>query len=222
MKEFEIQKEFFDSARSLREKSSSDIDIYEELIYIRFYDVISSCYPIFTKLIGENQLGELVKSFIKDKPGDPYIWNSPKEFLGFLKKSGLVTSKKELEVLKFELIELKLYLTNRRVKRSRFSWKKRLKISHNAAIEKVLYKPFDNDSFEKGKTCILIYLNLESNEVYHFTITPYMYIFLKLLRDNTPLKALKIVNRRFCIKDKKSKKILEEGLKFLAQNGILI
>ena len=222
MREFKIQKEFLDSIRGVSPHFCEETQVYEKLLFLRFYDVLSGSFPIFTQLITQPNMENLVKQFIKANPTTPFIASSANEFLNFLKEHKLVVSKKELEIMDFELSELKLYLNTHRLKQSRFTWNKRVKLAKTAHIKALSYRVVENRPSIKEQNYYILHQDRDDKEVYHFEITKFLYHFIKLLKTNPTHKAFQIVKKRYNLDSKESKAIFEDGLISLTQRGILI
>ena len=217
MREFNIEKDFFDSIRDLKPQNHPALKIYEDLLISRFEDVISSCFPIYKSMISEKKFLSLTKLFMQSNPRNPFIWKSPQEFFSFVQKKRLFTKKTELEILDFELEELKLFLNQKETKVKQFNKKRRIRLSKTAKIKKLSI----NLDLTKKKCFYILYQNPEDFQVYHFETTEYIYNLVKLLQTNSVERALKLASKQGRLKLKNSRPIFLEGLEHLCKIGVL-
>ena len=141
----------------------------------------------------------------------------PFEFFDYLKKYNLIC-KKEKELLEFETKQIKIYTSNKKTRATKYSQKKQYKLSQNANITKTSYNILDtNDKTQY----ILTYKNNDNYGVYYIQITETLYLFLKLLRNKTIKKTIKLISNHKNIKYKDLEEILLPVVKNFATKGII-
>ena len=78
------QKDFFNTILSSNKNDNKNVEIYQELVYIRFEDVIKSSLPIFTASLESILLEQYIRLFISNGANTSFVWKIPFEFVTFL------------------------------------------------------------------------------------------------------------------------------------------
>jgi len=220
MQTLKTQKDFFCTITAPKFIPNDSIEIYQDLIFLRFEDVIKSSLPIFSSLIDEDILTNYIKGFISYGAKTAYVWKIPFEFGEFLINTNKITSKQYKDILKFELIQVKMYVSNDSFKYSKFNWNKRYRISSNAFILKTKANILNNN---KKEQYILIYKDFEDFEIYYIEITKVVYCFFKYLRNNHNAKqSLKLACKSCGLVYKDVKDIINTTLNNFSKNGLII
>ena len=213
-----VQKDFFNQTISQTSTKNQNISIYQELVFMRFEEVIKSSLPIFSNYISKERLTSLTKEFINYGSKSSFIYKVPFEFFCYLKKYNQIC-KKEKELLEFETKQIKIYISNKKIKSSKYNPKKRYKLCLNTNITKTSYNILNtNDKIQY----ILTYKSIENFDIYYIQITKTMYLFLKLLRNITIKKAIKLISKHKNIKYKELEAILLPVVKNFITKGILV
>jgi len=217
MMKIEPQKDLFNQILSQKSTKDERISIYQELVFMRFEEVIKSSLPIFSNSISKNKLTKLIKEFISYGAKSYFVYKVPFEFFDYLKKYNLI-SKKEKELLEFESKQIKIYTANKKTRATKYSQKKQYKLSQNANITKTSYNILNtNDKTQY----ILTYKDNDNYGIYYIQITETLYLFLKLLRNKTIKKAIKLISKHKNIKYKELEEILLIAVKNFATKGII-
>ena len=213
------QKDFFHTVTSQDIIPNDAIQIYQELIFLRFEDVIKSSLPIYTSSISEDILTNYIKEFISYGAKSAYVWKIPFEFSNFLKLTNKISLKKSKDILKFELIQIKIYVSNENLKSSKFNWNKKYRISSNAYAFKTKSNILNNNNKEQF---ILIYKNFVDFEVYYIEITKVVYFFFRYLRNNHNAKSsLRLACKCCRLVYDDVKPIITSTLNNFAKNGLI-
>lgn len=220
MKNHSIQTSFFDEVIKNNNIDNKQKSIYAKLIYMRFEEVLTSSLPQSTKII-ESCLENYIREFIIYGSKCEDMKNITFEFVKFLCDTKKINSRLLDECLKFEINELKLYLSSKSMRSVRFDFNRNYQLSKNCMIMKVR-NDILHQTYEKRKQYILIYKDISSHDVFHMELTKVLYIILNRLRNNESLeKTLKIV----CLKEKldytKVKPIIIDTLKTFCKSGIV-
>ena len=215
MKTLDIQKDFFQTALGAKQESNRYLKVYQELVFIRYFEVIKNSLPNFSQT--NSNLEELVKEFIKCGSKEMLVWRIPYEFFKFVKQNRLVC-KKEQELIKYELAQLSLYVKNCKIKTKKFNWRKNYKLSKSVKLFKSNF-----DLLNRGeKSYILIFKAKDDYKIYSLEITKIIYSLLKIMQNSnfSANRALKIVCNLNNINFKDSKKLLTPTLENFAKVGI--
>ena len=222
MKPYNIQKEFLSTVLN-NDKSiqNENMKIYQELILYRFKEVLSSTYPIFTDYMDEIELETLIKDFIIYGCRTSYVWQISLEFKQYLH------SKRELtliqkQILSFESKQIKIYVKNDDIKCSVLSYKRAYRLSKNASV---MIFDFDilNQTFYKQKQYVLIYKSKDDFQVYHLSISKFLYWFFKYQKaNNTLTKAIYFASKKANIDYNDAKNIATQTIENFINDGIII
>ena len=215
------QKDFFSTVTSKEFIDNDRVEIYQDLIFLRFEDVIKSSFPLFTAKIQEDILEKYIKEFISYGSHTAFVWKIPFEFAKFLLKTKKIKNKQDKDLLDFELIQIKMYVSNAPFKSTLFKWNKRYRISSNAAVMKTNVDLLNkNDNKEQY---ILIYKDINDFEVYYIEITKVVYFFFKYTRNNhSSKKALQLACRATSLKFNDVKEIITATINNFCKNGLII
>ena len=222
MKPYNIQKEFLSTVLNNNKTiQNKDQEIYQELILYRFKEVLSSTYPIFTKYTNALELETLIKDFILSGCHTPYVWKIAEEFKEYLYSKRQLTLIQK-EILEFELRQIKIYVKNDYIKSGNISYKKAYRLSKNASIMMLNYNIID-ETFISDKGYILIYKNPYDFQVYHLSISKFLYYFFKYQRGNNTInKSIYLACKRVNIDYSDTKDIAKETIIGFVNDGILI
>jgi len=222
MNPYDIQNNFFKEVTTSTHIDNDYISIYSELVNFRIVEVIQSTYPIFVSYIGKDKLNELVTAFIIYGSKTPYVWQISNEFILFLiNQYGI--SKIQKEILLFEQKQILIYVLNKDVKSKKMNTNRRYKLSKNASIQIHNFNIIERNFDKVDKQYILIYKNIEDYDVYHITISKFLYVFLKNLRNNNTLeKAQQIASKQCGIKFDDAKEISFNVINNFINTGIIV
>lgn len=90
--------------------SKTRMQIYTNLLFNNIHTVLSSCYPVTKKIVGEIKWKKLVRQFFSDHCAQtPFYRETPKEFLDFLENRPHLITNALASLLNYEWMELKTY-----------------------------------------------------------------------------------------------------------------
>ncbi len=226
MIEFEIQQRFYDfiSGREpLPGAPRNQIRIYRELVFYRFFEVISNALPLFASRVPDNQFREMVVSFIQHKPKTLLIWQMPREFIEFVQDRDLVRDFPWAEdLLWYEWIEIELLMETSKTETVEFNWKSRWTLSTSARQRKMKYKIYDNDFKKRGDYPVLLYYHFGDDKAHFQEITPFLFRLLELMAGHEAEKALEMVCAEFQIDSAQAFGILDETMQSFCGKKILV
>ena len=221
MTTLKTQKDFFLQVTSKEFISNDAVEIYQDLIYLRFDDVIKSSFPIFYSLIPEDLLEEYIRNFITYGANTAYVWKIPFEFAEFLIRTKKIKTKQHKDLLEFESIQVKMYVSNSKFKSGKLNWNKRYRLSTNATVLKTKFDIANKNN--NKKQYILIYKDINDFEVYDIEITKVVYFFFKYLRNNhTSKKSLQLACRATSLNFKDVKDIITTTINNFTKNGLIV
>jgi hypothetical protein len=219
-----IQERFLNNLFNSEKKfDNTQIKTYQRLVLMRYYEVIKNSFPLFVDFIEERELEQSISLFIKTTATTPFVWQMPKEYIGFVKKNKIFNDKKFLyELLTYDFIEIELYKKSYNINsKSTFSYDKQYKFSKNAKIKRFEYDIIGKKFKNKRENFVITYYDFDSNEVIYREINPLMYLILKKLSEK---KTLNKILKELCFKHeidfKEAKKVLESPLKELFEKKI--
>lgn len=185
MKKIRRQEELFDVAIG-KEKLTCEkgVEVYKKLVFYRFFEVVSSAYPIFNTLVDEKRLEEVISQFMQKGSRTPLIWQFPNEFRSFIKKQKLFRDMPYVDdLLWFEWIEIELFMKKyQKPKKEAFSYSKEYKLANNVVLKKLSFKVYERDFENRGSYFVMAYYDIATQEVIYREISELLYIFLKELR----------------------------------------
>lgn len=215
------QKDFFSTVTSDEYITNDAIEIYQDLIYLRFEDVINSSFPIYCSNIDKDILEKEIKEFISYGSHSAFVWKIPFEFKQFLFNNKNIGNKYK-EILEFEAIQIKMYVSNKKFRSTKYDWNKRYRLSSNAKILKSKYNLLAKDDFINETQYILIYKDINDYDVYYIEITKILYSFFKNLRNlNRANQALELATKKMNLNYFDVKNIISNTLINFTKNGIL-
>jgi len=194
MKEHNLQKDFIEQITGKIDVKKDSIGVYKYLVYNNFFDVISTSFPIFYKILQqknlEKEFEESLYEFIQTSAFSPFIWKLSNEYRKFIKSSQFFhTLEYRDELLLFEYSELYIFMQKKSKKQlEKFSLKNHYKLSHKVILQKYNYNFLTMNLEEKQKTYILGYFDYKLEKVVYREINVYVY---KLLKSMTKTKTLK-------------------------------
>jgi hypothetical protein len=209
---------FYDAATAKDPSGIPSIGIYQELIHYRFYEVITGSFPLFTQYIDESKLDNMINQFIRFGAKSLFIWQTPKEFMRYVKKIRLLEDQPYLyDLLRFEWIEVALMMQNySRLKRRPFSWENRYTLPKNIKLFKTNYNLITQDFSQKQKQYLLAYYDVETHDVRYQEAHEALYRFLKILNKKQTLhEHLQTFAERYGLDAEEAKSFLEPPLRVL-------
>lgn len=211
-KELEIQSEFFDS---LINQNSRLTKIYQELIFYRFDEVLTSAFPL-SKSYLENW-DSLVSSFIAFGSKESIIWKIPNEFRIYL-KNNFNLEPFLIELLWLEWIEIELLMKpNSKIIVAPFDIKNHYKL--NAKLKILNYQAYRGFPKEKKKSYLIFYE--VNSKIEWIEISKFLYKLFQKSKRVTFSKALKETSKEFKLKHSDTKGLVVEFLEDLYQKAII-
>ncbi len=201
------------------------IALYKELVYYRFYEVLSNANPIFSSLLSEKKLKKLIVEFMHHGAKTDLIWQLPNEFRTFIKKEKKLEKSMPYihDLLWFEWIEIKLFMQDYSAfSFSKLNFKNEYKLSKSARIKKLSYKVYERDFENSGEYFVLAYYDMNVQEVRYREISEFMYVFIKNLKNNSLIEVIRKMSKRYSLEHKEIKNILKEPLQELCELGVII
>ncbi|QKF93078.1 putative DNA-binding domain-containing protein [Campylobacter sp. CCUG 57310] len=218
------QSKFFKEITKQIKVSSQGTKLYTELIFNRFYEVLTNANPILFSVIGEDKFKKEVSKFIAcGYAKTTLIWQLPKDFRKFIKEQKML---KEFpfvdDLLWLEFSEVELFMQDfSDFKFHKFNWQNRYKISKNAKVKILNYKVHLKEFDKKEKSYLLAYYDLKANQAVYREISNFMYDFLRNLKKFSASESLENLQNQYEFDKKAMKKELEISLKELCNLGIL-
>ena len=177
-----IEKRLFDNLLNQEENfDNTAIYVYQKLVFMRYLEVIKNSFPLFEKQIDEVSLEESIKSFMKNAPSTPFVWQIPNDYRKFVKKNKLFNDKKYLyELLYYDWIEIEIYMKEYKFKKqNKFSYKENYTLSKSARISKFKYDIVNTDYKTKRENFLVIYYDFEIHDVIFREINQLIYVLLQ-------------------------------------------
>jgi hypothetical protein len=224
MDSFKKQKDFFIDVIELKKSDKKRIKVYQDLVFHRFYEVLTNANPILNSLVSEKRFTKAIRAFMKSGAKTDLVWQVPNEFRRYVR-----SNKKQFkdmayidDLLWFEWIEIELFMKDYSdFKNSKFDIKSTYKISKGAKLKKLNYKVYERDFETRGDYCLLAYYDTDKQEVIYREISLFMYDFLKLLSKKSVKDSINYTSEKYDIKPKELKDVLIEPLKELCALGVL-
>jgi len=219
--EFEIQNRFIEhiiGRRPIKSPEVNRLEIYRELIYSRFEEVITNALPIFSEKIGKDRIAELVTGFIGHKPESPYIWQAPYEFSNFVKSRNMLPDLPWADdLLWYEWTEIDLFMRCPPPpdEPETFDWNRPWQLSGSTRMRRLRYRVYLDDYDEPGDFPLILYYHYSPQEVHYQEITPFLYDVFNT-QGETAAQSL----RRVCGAHKIIPEELEELLTETMQNYV--
>jgi hypothetical protein len=205
------------------QKKDGVTKLYKELVYYRFYEVITNAFPRFTQALKPKRLEKLIKAFVKSNPTTPLIWQMPREFMHFVCHNPWINQHPYFhDLLWFEWIEIEIFMgeVSPRSKGS-FSWKKNYNLTPSTRLKTLEYPVYRDDYQSKGAFPILLFYNFADHEVHYQEVTPLMSLFLSSLDTLGTDKALNVVASSLQSDKKTVRKLLTPSLKQFYKQRII-
>ena len=229
MQDYNLQKDFIEQISGKKSVEKDSIGVYKYLVYNNFFDVISNSFPVFYKMVQQNNLeDEFEKSiyeFIQTSAFSAFIWKLSNEYRKFIKSSEFFnTLEYRDELLLFEYSELYIFMQKKSQKQlEKFSLNKYYRISNKITLQKYRYNFLTINLEEKQKTYILGYFDYKLEEVVYREINVYMYKLLKSLSKTKTLKeSLKSFMKKNGLSYKKYKEEFAVALAELYRKKVLV
>ena len=221
-----IEKRFFDNLLNQEENfDNTAINVYQKLVFMRYLEVIKNSFPLFEKHIDEDFLEESIRTFMKNTPSTPFVWQIPNDYRKFVKKNKLFNDKKYLyELLYYDWIEIEIYMKEYKFKKQKkFSYKENYTLSKSARISRFKYDIVNTDYKTKRENFLVIYYDFETHDVIFREINQLIYVLIQRLNKNQSINTvLKQLCKENDIDFKEAKTILKEPLSELYLNRVLI
>ena len=212
-----------DKTKALKQEKKP-IALYKELVFHRFYEVLSNANPIFFSMVKEKEFDKMVKKFILYGAKTDLIWQLPNEFRRFVKKEKKWAQKMPYlsDLLWFEWIEIKLFMQDyKSLKISKLNFKKRYKCSKSTKLKQLLFKVYERDFENQGEYFVLAYYDLEDLEVKYREISAFMYDFLNRINHGTLMEVIHSICKKYDLDKKEIKEVLKEPLEELCALGVI-
>lgn len=221
------QKEFYLKvlqAKKAEKKEKKAISLYQELVFHRFFEVISNANPIFFSLIKEDELNVYIVKFMQAGAQTDLIWQLPNEFRKFVKKQKKLQKKWPFinDLLWFEWIEISLFMKNYDTQaHAKLNMKNKYRLSKSAKIKKLNYKVYEKEFENKAEYFVLAYYDTQALEVRYREISSFMFEFLQMLKNSTLIQAIESISSKYKLDKKEIKSIMKEPLQELCELGVL-
>ena len=186
MIEKDIQDRFFDILMDQKKGfEGTALNVYQKLVYMRYEEVIKTSLPLFAKHIGEAELEDAIKVFMKNSPETPFVWKIPNDFRKFTKKNKLFKDRKYLyELMYYDWVEIELYMKEYKIdKQKKFKFKNSYSLTQSARIKKFTYDIIGNNFTDKKENYVVVYHDFDSEDVIYREINPLIYFILKNLNE---------------------------------------
>jgi hypothetical protein len=219
MKTYNLQKEFFTKFSSEIEYKDKRIDIYKDLVFHRFDEALSSSFEVFKSYIGDERFYSYIREFIKHKPTTVYVWRCAFEFRVYLINNHRLT-KREKQILAYESSEIRVFMAKDSIKRFKFDYNHRYKLSNYANLLKI-DTPIDRGELYKDDTRYVLIYQESDGSVYVDEITKFMYSFLLYLNKMTPNSALRALCYRFNLNIKDTKIMIDSAIGLFVDKKII-
>ena len=208
----------------LPQKETHRLQAYQELVFHRFYEVISNCFPIMMEHVGSKIVRPLVVRFMQQKPKTLFIWQSPNEFRRFVKEEDELQAFPFIhDLLWFEWIEVELFMKEYgSLHVSTFSWEDEYRLGNNAVIKSLSYKVFEREFKTPGEYWVLGYYDIASGDVYFRELNEVLYLFLETQERVGTKAALQTIAALAEADEESVKAVLEEALVTLCANHVII
>jgi len=224
--EKDIEQRFLDNILTQNEEvANCSINVYQKLVFLRYYEVINNSFPLFMEIIDEDSFEQSIKSFMKNTPSTPYVWQIPNDYRKFLKKNKIFDDRKYIyELLYYDWIEIEIYMKEYKEKdQKKFSYKNFYKLNKSARIKRFKYDLINKDYESKRENYLVIYYDFETNDVIYREINPLIYYLLKNMnKKETISSSLQKLCKENEIDFKEAKKLLKEALKELLSLKVFI
>ena len=224
MNEFNEQEFFFIDILDKNKSKNKGLNLYKDLVYNRFYEVISGANPILIKLINKKELEFLIFQFMKNGSKTEFIWEVPKEFKNFLKNIEDIKIKYPfiVDLMWFEWIEISMIMKNyNNFQYDSLDLNQKYKLSESTKIKKLSFKVYENEFDKKGLYPILVYYDFKKSQVIYREISIFMYKFLKNISKISINETITILSEKYSINEDELKNLLCEALIELCSLGIL-
>jgi len=199
------------------------VQVYQDMVYFRFYETISNLLPLSCKTISQKKLKKWIFEFINNKPSSPYMWKIPYEFSSYILTTKKLKNKKFLkDLLWFEYTEIDLRMFNYTHKKVTFNWDSKLSLSPSVRLKELNYAVYKRDYKNKGKYPILFYYDFDDHKIKFNEITPFMYQFLKNLGSKTVEENVIELASLHNIEVVDLKEVMLKQLKILCKLKVLI
>jgi len=216
----DLMEDFFHKITYNKQTNNKQIETYISLIFNGYSFFINESFPLYSKEIQKDTLDKYIKQFIKDStPSRPYPKCLIEDFVNFIKINKLEKRKFALELINFELQNIKIFDLPYEVKSHKFSWHKRYKASINTKLLNNSYESHTNPK-NKKPSYLILYKTL-SYDTYHIETTKFIFDLIKLKNNDPIIKNVSFLCKRYKIDFKETKNVVEDILKFYCQNGII-
>lgn len=228
MLEFDIQDRFMSlitGKEPIEGRSQNRINLYKELVFYRFYEVIQNAFPLFVSQVGAERLREMVASFIKTDPKSPYIWTIPRQFSRFVIERKLAPDVDCADdLLWYEWIEIELFRGDYNDDPPpQFGGEKSWGLSPSARMRRMRYRVYNKQFNEPGDFAAIVYYNFEDSKIHFQEITPFLFDLINLMGKVSTWGALhELCRNRPEVEFEEAKPIVEETFRNFCLKKILV
>ena len=225
--EREVEDRFFDIiTNQANNPTSNAYKVYQKLVYMRYEEIINNTFPQFVKHISKKELDSTIYEFLKEPPSTPFVWQIANDYRKMVKKKKLFHDRKYLyDLLYIDWIEVEVLMKDYDFKKAKnLKWSDEYKLSPSSRIKILKYDVLNENFHNRVDNHIVIYYDFETDEVIFRHINDFLYYLLKALNKKgvTLKKALEKLCRENSLSIKDAKTILNEPLKELIENRVLV
>jgi len=222
MLEHDIQQRFVDQVIS-PEVVSYPIKVYQELVYYRFFEVISNAYPIFYALVDKSLLEKNIYLFMQSLPKTEYIWKMADQWRKFVKKEQLFRELNAVDdLLLYEWVEVKLMMkAYKKHTADTFSWDETYHMSNSVFLMEQSYDILNAEYKTKGEFYILAYYDFAEHQVMYREINAFVFHFLHNIKGDSIEKKLNLFCMKHDVSVEEAKHTLEEALSTLVKVQVI-
>lgn len=180
--ERDIQEDFINIVTKDNKKEiSSKYKVYQKLVYYRYEEIIKNSFLEFKKYIGEKELENSIKKFLKEPCTTEFVWQIANDYRKFVKKNRLFHDRRYLyELLYFDWIEIELAMQEYKIEELKeFHYENSYKLSNSARLKKFNYDILNANIEKKEENFAIIYYDFKDDEVKYRQINPVIFYLLR-------------------------------------------
>lgn len=205
------------------------VQLYKDLVFYRFKEVIFNAYPICREQIGDESLISFLRDYVASGPKRTYIWQMPDEFRSFLLNEKNLTEQypylNDLLWLEWMDIGLLMRKYGPASLQKEINWSDKIALSASAELRMLTYAVYRRDFDTKGEFPLLLFYNYDEQEIQFQELTPFLYDFLLKLKgegsEKSAEKNLEEICAKHSIDVKDAKELLLESLRNFQKQQII-